>query len=143
MGVFGELHPNIALKMGLKNCPIIFSIFPEVVSGIKVKKRKSGLENSDYPAVVRDFAFVVENKLEVHKLINTIRNIDRELIRKVNLFDVFEGSEASQQVGVGKKSLAFEILIQPKDRTLEDKEIELLCEKIVFEVGRVSGGILR
>ena len=66
-----------------------------------------------------------------------------EQISGINLFDVFEGSEASQQVGVGKKSLAFEILIQPKDRTLEDKEIELLCEKIVFEVGHVSGGILR
>ena len=143
IGVFGELHPNIALKMGLKNCPFIFSIFPEEVSGTKVKIKKSGLDTSDYPSVVRDFAFVVEKKVEVHKLINTIRKIDRELIKKVNLFDVFQGSKASQQVGVGKKSLAFEILIQPKNRTLEDKEIELLCEKIVLEVGRVSGGILR
>jgi phenylalanyl-tRNA synthetase beta chain len=51
--------------------------------------------------------------------------------------------QAARQIGGGKKSLAFEILIQPKDRTLGDKEIESLCDKIVLEVGRVSGGILR
>ena len=143
LGVFGELHPNIALRMGIKHCPIMFSIFLGELSGTKVKLKRTGIGNSEYPSVVRDFAFVMGEKVEVHKIISTIRKIDRELIKEVNLFDVFEGPQAERQIGGGKKSLAFEILIQPKDRTLGDKEIESLCDKIVLEVGRVSGGILR
>ena len=143
LGAFGELHPNTALRMGLSGSPIIFSIFPEQIPDIRGKLKKSSLEYSDYPSVVRDFAFVMRENVEVQKIMNKVKRLDKDLIKEVKLFDVFEGSQAYQQVGPGKKSLAFEVLIQPKDRTLEDKEIELLCEKIIAEVNNISGGSLR
>ena len=93
--------------------------------------------------MVRDFAFVVDEGIEAQKIMATIKKINKDLIQEVKLFDVFEGPPAYQQVGRGKKSLAFEILIQPKDKTLEDKEIENLCNKIILEVNHVSGGVLR
>ena len=72
-----------------------------------------------------------------------IKKIDKELIKEVKLFDVFEGSQANQQLGLGQKSIAFEVTIQHEDRTLGDKEIELVCEKIITEVNNASGGFLR
>ena len=143
LGVFGELHPHIGLRMGIKKCPVIFSIFPEQIPENSGKLKKSKLSQSDYPSVVRDFAFVVDEGIEAQKIMATIKKINKDLIQEVKLFDVFEGPQAYQQVGRGKKSLAFEILIQPKDKTLEDKEIENLCNKIILEVNNVSGGVLR
>ena len=140
LGSFGELHPNTALRMGLGDSPIIFSIFPEQIPDIRQKFKKSSLEYSDYPSVVRDFAFVMRENVEVQKIMNAIKKLDKDLIKEVKLFDVFEGSEAYQQVGPGKKSLAFEVLIQPNNRTLEDKEIELVShDKGKF--GRILGEI--
>ena len=143
LGVFGELHPKIALRIGIKECPIMFSIFPGEMPETQGKFKKSSLNYSDYQSVVRDFSFVVEENVEVQNIIGTIKKIDKELINEVKLFDVFEGSQAYKQLGLGKKSLAFEVLIQPRDRTLEDKEIEKLCEKIILEVNNISGGVLR
>ena len=143
LGVFGELHPHIGLRMGIKKCPVIFSIFPEQIPENSGKLKKSKLSQSDYQSVVRDFAFVVDEGIEAQKIMATIKKINKDLIQEVKLFDVFEGPQAYQQVGIGKKSLAFEILIQPKDKTLEDKEIENLCNKIILEVNHVSGGVLR
>ena len=143
LGSFGELHPNIALRMGLGDIPIIFSIFPEQIPDTRDKLKKSSLEYSDYPSVVRDFAFVMRENVEVQEIMTAIKKLDKDLIKEVKLFDVFEGSKAYQQVGPGKKSLAFEVLIQPRNRTLKDKEIELLCEKIIAEVNGISGGSLR
>ncbi len=143
LGAFGELHPSVSLKMGIKQCPVIFSIFPEQIPDTKGKYKRASLDYSDYPSVVRDFAFVIKEDFEVQNIINSVKKIDRELIKGVKLFDVFEGSQAHQQVGLGNKSIAFEVLIQPKDRTLGDTEIELLCEKIIMKVNDVSGGSLR
>ena len=92
---------------------------------------------------MRDFAFVMRENVEVQEIMTAIKKLDKDLIKEVKLFDVFEGSKAYQQVGPGKKSLAFEVLIQPRNRTLKDKEIELLCEKIIAEVNGISGGSLR
>jgi phenylalanyl-tRNA synthetase beta chain len=64
---------------------------------------------------------------------------DRALIASVSLFDVYQG----KGVETGKKSLAIEAVIQPRDKTLTDAEIEALCARIVAAVAKATGGVLR
>jgi phenylalanyl-tRNA synthetase beta chain len=143
LGLFGELNPKFTNWYGFKNSPIIFSIFLEEVVENNSKVKKIKFENSSYPSVIRDFAFVVDEKIEVQNIVKTIRKIDKELIIGVKLFDVFEGKKAYEQIGKNKKSLAFEVILQSKDRTLIENEIEQLSQKIISNVTDLTGGSLR
>ena len=112
LGLFGELNPKLTNWYGFKNSPIIFSIFLEEIEE-KNQVKKIKFENSPYPSVIRDFAFVVDEKIEVQNIVKTIRKIDKELIVGIKLFDVFEGQKAYEQIGRNKKSLAFEVIDVP------------------------------
>ncbi|MFL2802972.1 MAG: phenylalanine--tRNA ligase subunit beta [Paracoccaceae bacterium] len=143
IGLFGELNPKFTNKYGFKNSPIVFSIFLEEIIEKKDKLKNVKFENSPYPFVIRDFAFVVDEKIEVKNIIKAISKINRELIIGIKLFDVFEGKNAHEQIGNNKKSLGFEVIMQSKDRTLQESEIEDLSQKIILNVTEVTGGSLR
>jgi phenylalanyl-tRNA synthetase beta chain len=64
---------------------------------------------------------------------------DKKLIANVSVFDVFEG----KTLGEGKKSLALEVTLQPREKTLTDAEIEAVARRIVAEVGKATGGQIR
>ena len=64
---------------------------------------------------------------------------DKKLITDVNVFDLFEGPS----LGEGKKSVAVEVDIQPDERTLTDADLEALADRIVENVGKKTGGVLR
>ena len=64
---------------------------------------------------------------------------DKKLIANVGVFDVFEG----KSLGEGKKSLALEVTLQPRDKTLTDEEIEAVAARIIAEVKKVTGGEIR
>ena len=143
LAIFGELNPIISNKYGLKNHPVIFSIFLEKVTENKNKSKNVKFINSPYPSVIRDFAFVVDKKTEANEIIKIIKNINRELITGIKLFDVFDGQKAHDQIGANKKSLAFEVTIQSNERTLKEIEIEDLSHKIISNVIEQTGGKLR
>ena len=67
------------------------------------------------------------------------QSVDRKLITGIIVFDVYEGPG----IAPGKKSLAIAVTIQPRDKTMTDAEIEALAAKIVAEVGKRTGGVLR
>ena len=87
----------------------------------------------------RDFAFVVDRQVEAGTLTRAAAAADRKLITGVTVFDVFEGAS----LGEAKKSIAIEVSIQPVDRTLTDEDFEALAAKIVENVARQTGGVLR
>ena len=64
---------------------------------------------------------------------------DKKLIAGVNVFDLFEG----ESLGEGKKSLALEVTLQPRDKTLTDEEIEAVAAKVIAAVGKATGGEIR
>ena len=64
---------------------------------------------------------------------------DKKLIAGVSVFDVFEG----KSLGAGKKSLALEVTLQPRDKTLTDEEIEAVAARIIAEVKKATGGEIR
>jgi len=68
-----------------------------------------------------------------------VRNTERVLIERVDVFDVYEGKGVPE----GKKSLAVAVRLQPREKTLTDTEIDALAQKIVAAVAKATGGTLR
>ena len=89
--------------------------------------------------LTREFAFVMDRNVEAAKLLNAIKGLDKELIEDVRIFDVYEGDK----LPIGQKSLAVEVVIQPKDKTLTDEEIELLSQRIIGVAAKAAGAELR
>ncbi len=144
IGEIGEIHPSILENFDLKGTAYAFSIFPENIpfQGSNSTSRKA-LNISDLPCANRDFAFIVDEKIQVDEVITAIYAVDKKLIAEVFLFDVFEGKSAYEQFGSGKKSIAFSVKLQPILETLKDAEIEELSEKVIKKVEEKTGGSLR
>jgi phenylalanyl-tRNA synthetase beta chain len=141
LGYFGELHPS-ALEVLHADGPLVaFEVTLERIPEQKKKptRAKPALELSPFQPVERDFAFVVEGSVKVADLMRAALAVDRKLITGVTVFDVYEG----KGIEPGKKSIAIAVTIQPRDKTMTDAEIEALAAKVVGEVGKRTGGVLR
>jgi len=140
MAVFGELHPKILAAMDVKGPVVGFTVFLEEPPFARNKKTtRAALGLKDLQAVERDFAFVVDAEVEALKLVNAAASADMKLIENVRVFDEFIGGS----VGEGKKSLAISVRLQPVDKTLTDKDIADVSQKIVAKVAKATGGELR
>jgi phenylalanyl-tRNA synthetase beta chain len=89
--------------------------------------------------VERDFAFVVAADVKAGDVVRAAQTVDRKLITGVTVFDVYEG----KGIEPGKKSIAIAVTIQPRDKTMTDAEIDALGQRIVAEVSKRTGGVLR
>ena len=105
----------------------------------KATRTKPALNLSDFQAVRRDFAFIVDKSVEAGAIVRAASRGDRKLITGVQVFDLFEGAS----LGDGKKSVAIEVAIQPAERTLNDEDLEALTGKIIANVTKSTGGVLR
>lgn len=140
LGVFGELHPKILREMDIKGPAVAFVLYPEDVPLPKKKSTtRPALQSTDLQAVVRDFAFVVDEQVEALTLVNAAAGADKALIVGVRVFDEFIGGN----LGEGKKSIAITVRLQPVDVTLKDADIEAVAAKIVDKVTKATGGVLR
>lgn len=144
LATFGEVHPKVLREMGVKGPAVAFTIWVESVPFPKKKgATRAALDISDLQAVERDFAFVVDKNVEVLKAVNAALGADKALIEAVSVFDQFTGAKAEEQMGVGKKSIALSVRLQPRDKTLKDTEIEAVSAKIIDKVTKATGGTLR
>ncbi len=98
---------------------------------------------SDLQAVTRDFAFVVADDATADKVVRAAKGADKQLITDISVFDLFEGETASKSLGEGKKSLAIEVTLQPRNKTMTDEEIDAVAAKVVANVEKATGGTLR
>jgi phenylalanyl-tRNA synthetase beta chain len=92
-----------------------------------------------FQPVTRDFAFVVERAVKAGDIVRSAQAVDRKLISIVTVFDVYEG----EGIEAGKKSVAIAVTIQPRDKTMTEPEIDALGTRIVAEVSKRTGGVLR
>ena len=137
---FGEIHPRVLRALDVKGPAVGFTVWPaEVPTPRAASTVRGALEVSDLQAVERDFAFVVDARTEVQTLVNAAQGVDKALISEVRVFDEFVGGS----LGEGAKSLALTVRLQPRDRTLTDKEIEAVSARIVEKVTKATGGTLR
>jgi len=138
---FGELHPRVAAAMDVDGPISVFEIF---IDNIPPRKSKGGaakplLTLSAFQPVRRDFAFIVDEEVAAGDVLRAIRTVDRALITDAELFDVYRG----KGVDDGKKSLALAVILQPVEATMTEKEIEAVVDKIVANVTKQTGGVLR
>ncbi len=141
LGHFGELHPDTLEQLGIDGPIVAFEIILDNLPAQKQKttKIKPKLDMSDYQPVTRDFAFIVDKSVRADDIIKTARGIDRALVSQVSLFDIYEG----KGVQPDQKSVAIEITLQPREKTLNDAEIEAFSAKLSTEIARKTGGVLR
>jgi phenylalanyl-tRNA synthetase beta chain len=139
---FGEVHPATLKLLDLDGTAA--SAFEVFVSDLPAEKRKASrakppLEANSLQAVTRDFAFILDEKVAAADVVKAALAADKALVRDVNVFDVYHGKGVAE----GKKSLAIEVTVQPRDATLTDAEIDGLAKRIVAEVTRATGGEIR
>jgi phenylalanyl-tRNA synthetase beta chain len=141
LGHFGELHPSALEALDADGPLVAFEVILERIPEPKTKptRAKSALDLSQFQPVERDFAFVVERNVKAADIVRAAQSTDRKLISGVSVFDVYEGPG----IEAGKKSIAIAVTLQPRDKTMTDAEIEALAAKIVAEVGKRTGGVLR
>jgi phenylalanyl-tRNA synthetase beta chain len=141
LGTFGEFHPGTLEEMDATGPLCGFEVFIDAVPEAKAKptRTKPKLELSAFQAVKRDFAFVVERTVEAGTLMRAALGADKKLVTGVSVFDIFEGPS----LGANKKSVAIEVSIQPFEKTLTDEDFEALAKRIVENVAKQTGGVLR
>ena len=138
LAVFGEIHPAILKKFGIKTTVVGFEIYMDNLPAVKAKAPKK-LQASSLMALTRDFAFVMDQDVPAEKVLNAVRSVNKELITDISVFDVYQGEKLPE----GKKQLAIKVVIQPTEKTLTDAEIEILCTQIVNFVSKNTGAVLR
>ncbi|MBV8835847.1 MAG: phenylalanine--tRNA ligase subunit beta, partial [Alphaproteobacteria bacterium] len=141
LGYFGELHPRTLETLDAEGPLMAFEVVLERIPDAKAKptRAKPQLDLSPFQPVTRDFAFVVDTTVKAGDIVRAAQNVDRKLISSVTVFDVYEG----KNIEVGKKSIAIAVTLQPREKTMTDEEIEAVGKKIVAEVSKRAGGVLR
>jgi phenylalanyl-tRNA synthetase beta chain len=141
LGHFGELHPRALEALDAEGPLIAFEVILERIPEPRTRgsRAKPVLELSPFQPVQRDFAFVVDREVKAADIVRAAQSADRKLITGVTVFDLYEG----QGIAPGKKSIAIAVTLQPRERTMTDAEIEALAAKIITEVGKRTGGVLR
>ncbi len=140
LGIFGELHPRVLAALDVKGPAVAFTLWPgEVPMPKSATSSRGALALSDLQVVERDFAFVLDGKVEAANVVNAAAGADRALIESVRVFDEFTGPSLVE----GKKSLAITVRLQPREATLTEAEIDAIATRIVDKVGRATGGVLR
>ena len=89
--------------------------------------------------MVRDFAFVIDEKYSSGEIITLVKKIDKQLIKAVKIFDIYQGDT----IDTGKKSIAFSVTLEPKDKTLSDNDIDQISKKIISVVQETTDATLR
>jgi phenylalanyl-tRNA synthetase beta chain len=142
---FGEVHPRVLGALDVRGPVAACEVFLDAIPLPKVAgkggdgRQRPPLDLSPFQAVTRDFAFIVAAGVPAEKLLRAAKGADKTLIAKVELFDVYTG----KGIAAGQKSLAIAVTLQPTTHTLTDAEIEAVAAKIVAQVGKATGGVLR
>jgi phenylalanyl-tRNA synthetase beta chain len=140
LAYFGEIHPAILQDMGIKTPVSGFEVFLQNIPEPKNKMaQKTLLKLEPLQPVSRDFAFLVDNKVNADDILKAAKSADKNLITDAFIFDIYTG----KGVDPGKKSVALAVTLQPREKSLVDAELEEISKKIVGAVIAKTGGTLR
>ncbi len=125
---FGELHPKLARKYGFKERVNIFELHIANLPQLRFKLPK--FANHNLQAITRDFSFIVDQQVAAGDIKKAIFKLNKELITEIRIFDLYLGDKLAE----GKKSLALNVTIQPKDASLTGEELEKFNEKVINHI---------
>ncbi|MDC0356765.1 phenylalanine--tRNA ligase subunit beta [Candidatus Pelagibacter sp.] len=130
---FGDIHPNILKKLDIKTEALVgFEIFLDNIKQPKksLKDQKTQYKFSDFQKSERDFAFILDKNFQVQELIDVISSVDKDLIKSVKVFDVYEGKNIEED----KKSVALNVTIQSSEKTLNEEDLNKINQTIISTV---------
>ena len=137
-GVFGEIHPDVIENYGIDvDCYVAELDLDALFEASNMNKSYKALPK--FPAVTRDIALLCDDSILVAEIEETIRKAGGNLVEKVQLFDIYKGA----QIPEGKKSIAYAIAYRDEKKTLEDKDIAKVHEKILKALEHKLGAVLR
>ncbi len=135
LAYFGQVHPKII------NETFGFEIFLDNLVQFKQNNKKINKDFvlSDFQKSERDFAFLISKNINAQQLVDAIKKIDKSLIKKIKIFDVYEG----ENIPSDKKSIALKVTIQSDEKTLNDNELKDISNRIIKSVEEHTGAQLR
>jgi len=137
-GVLGEIHPEVLTRYEMGQKAFLFEIdFDRMLDWVEEDRRFKPL--SKFPVVYRDLSLVVEEALEVGKVVEAIWNLRQPFIDEVRFFDLYREAPIPE----GKKGLTYRIRYQSNDRTLTDEEVNRYHEKVISHVREAFQAELR
>lgn len=139
LGDFGELHPSLALQLGLGERAVLVGEFDLSRVMAAQPPRFGYVPVPRFPAALRDIAVVVDEVVPGEQVVAEIKAAGGGLLRDARLFDVYHGGGIPE----GKKSLAFALAYQAEDRTLADKDIDKAHKKIEDRLKHVLKALIR
>ncbi|HZX30635.1 MAG TPA: phenylalanine--tRNA ligase subunit beta [Rhodocyclaceae bacterium] len=124
IGWVGELHPQWVQKYELPQSPVVFEID---LDAVKAARLPAYAEVSKFPPVIRDLAIVVDQKLDLQQILDGLQTTVPAMVQDIQLFDVYAGKGVPES----KKSLAFRIVMQDTQRTLQDSEVDAAVQQLM------------
>ena len=138
VGVFGEIHPDVTENYGIDvDCYVAELDLDSLFEASSTTKTYKPLPK--FPAVTRDIALLCDDSILVAEIEETIRKAGGNLVEKVQLFDIYKGA----QIPESKKSIAYAIAYRDEKKTLEDKDIAKVHDKILKALEHKLGAVLR
>lgn len=138
LGFLGEVHPNVLVRMDIKNPALVFEMDMDILT-----KYFSGKiiyhDLPKFPSVMRDVAFLVQQGMEADEMLRIAHNKNKELLEKVSVFDVYSGKSIPE----GMKSLGLRFSYRASDRTLTDEEVSQIHSLIVKGMVDLTGAKIR
>jgi phenylalanyl-tRNA synthetase beta chain len=126
IGYLGEVHPDVLENYDIGDKAYVAVLdMPEIVARASFDVKYQGIAR--FPAVTRDLSMVVPKEILVGQIEEVIRKGSGKLLESYQLFDIYEGA----QIKPGFKSVAYSIVLRDKTKTLEEKEITAVMEKIL------------
>ena len=138
IAILGEVHPDLTEEYGIDVEAYIAEVdLDALYKFANIKKKYKAI--AKFPAVTRDIALLVDDEILVADIENAIRKAGGNLVEKVLLFDVYKG----EQIPEGKKSIAYAIAYRDENKTLTDKDVNKVHDKILRALEHKLGAVLR
>jgi phenylalanyl-tRNA synthetase beta chain len=138
IGTIGRISRDVMASYSLEGSAYLLELDIEAISPyVTWERRFTALAR--YPSVRRDISIIVQRSTESGTLIGIVKEIGKDLIDSVNIFDIYQGKGMDSK----EKAIAIRIHYRSKERTLTDDEVNEVHEEVVAEIRRKTGGRLR
>jgi phenylalanyl-tRNA synthetase beta chain len=127
IGIVGKLHPQLAKQNDFKRALYVFELDAEKALA---SEAPSASTISKFPAIRRDIAVVVDDKVSADELVKAVASSSPELIRDVRIFDIYKGDG----IEAGRKSVAIGLILQETSRTLTDDDADAAMAAVVSKL---------
>jgi phenylalanyl-tRNA synthetase beta chain len=143
VGVIGQLHPKWVQKYELPMAPVLFELDFSVLQTLSMPAYE---EVSKQPIVQRDLALVVKSEVSAQMVMDALQQgavEQQQWVKSLFLFDEFKPKEEGKGLNLNEKSLAFRIVLQDSEKSIEEAQVELLMKKMIASAAAMCGAYLR